>query len=69
MQRLGLQVSDKVLLQKDGILRKTENLYECNPWTITSTSGHTNRAIWVQGKTKSERLNIRRVAPNFSTGE
>eukprot|EP00804_Cyclotella_cryptica_P029420 CCRYP_013354-RA/>CCRYP_013354-RA protein AED:0.48 eAED:0.48 QI:0/-1/0/1/-1/0/1/0/77 len=30
------QPSDKVLLQNDGILRKTESQYESDPWTITS---------------------------------
>ena len=29
------QVGDKVLLQSDGILRKSESQYECDPWTIT----------------------------------
>eukprot|EP00804_Cyclotella_cryptica_P020923 CCRYP_009267-RA/>CCRYP_009267-RA protein AED:0.11 eAED:-0.00 QI:0/-1/0/1/-1/1/1/0/130 len=30
------QPGDKVLLQKDGFLRKTESRYESDPWTITS---------------------------------
>ena len=30
------QPGDKVLLQKDGILHKTESLYESDPWTISS---------------------------------
>eukprot|EP00804_Cyclotella_cryptica_P005284 CCRYP_015805-RA/>CCRYP_015805-RA protein AED:0.43 eAED:0.43 QI:215/-1/1/1/-1/0/1/0/74 len=34
------QPGDKVLLRKDGILRKTESRYESDPWTITSV--HTN---------------------------
>eukprot|EP00804_Cyclotella_cryptica_P024602 CCRYP_001613-RB/>CCRYP_001613-RB protein AED:0.45 eAED:0.45 QI:87/-1/1/1/-1/1/1/13/147 len=57
------QPGDKVLLRKDGILRKTESRYESDPWTITSV--HTNGTIRVQRGTKSERLNIRRVTPYF----
>ena len=57
------QPGDKVLLRKDGILHKTESWYESDPWTITSV--HTNGTIWVQCRTKSERLNIRRVTPYF----
>jgi hypothetical protein len=57
------KVGDKVLLWKDGILRKSGSRYECNPWTITSV--HTNGTIRVQCRTKSERLNIRRVTPYF----
>eukprot|EP00804_Cyclotella_cryptica_P028157 CCRYP_011019-RA/>CCRYP_011019-RA protein AED:0.49 eAED:0.45 QI:0/-1/0/1/-1/0/1/0/96 len=53
------QPSDKVLLQKDGILRTTESWHESDHWTITSV--HTNGTIRVQHWTKSERLNIRRV--------
>eukprot|EP00804_Cyclotella_cryptica_P013671 CCRYP_018768-RA/>CCRYP_018768-RA protein AED:0.48 eAED:0.66 QI:0/0/0/1/0/0/2/0/61 len=37
--------------------------YESDPWTITSV--HTNGTIRVQRRTKSERLNIRRVTPYF----
>ena len=57
------QPGDKVLLRKDGILRKAESRYESDPWTITSV--HTNGTIRVQCRTKSERLNIRRVTPYF----
>ena len=57
------KVGDKVLLRKDGILRKSESWYECDPWTITTV--HTNGTIRVQHGTKSERLNIRRVTPFF----
>eukprot|EP00804_Cyclotella_cryptica_P027453 CCRYP_008863-RA/>CCRYP_008863-RA protein AED:0.47 eAED:0.47 QI:0/-1/0/1/-1/0/1/0/96 len=57
------QPGDKVLLQKDGILRKTEGRYDSDPWTITSV--HTNGTIRVHRGTKSERLNIRRVTPYF----
>jgi len=57
------KVGDKVLVQKDGILRKTENRYDSDPRTITSV--HTNGTIRVQHGTKSEHLNIRRVTPCF----
>ena len=59
------KVGDKVLLRKDGILRKSESQYECDPWTITSV--HTNGTIRVQRGTKSERLNIRRVTLFLTT--
>eukprot|EP00804_Cyclotella_cryptica_P019385 CCRYP_018949-RA/>CCRYP_018949-RA protein AED:0.48 eAED:0.50 QI:0/0/0/1/0/0/2/0/74 len=58
--RLGLPACTAA---KDGILRKTESRYESDPWTITSV--HTNGTIRVQRRTKSERLNIRRVTPYF----
>ncbi len=54
-----------VLLRKDGILCKSESRYECDPWTITTV--HTNRTIRVQRRSKSERLNIRRVTPFLTT--
>jgi hypothetical protein len=57
------QPSDKVLVIKDGILRKRESWYGSEPWTITSV--HTNGTIRIQNGTKSERLNIRRVTPYF----
>ena len=44
------KVGDKVLLQKDGIFRKSESRYECDPWTITSV--HTNGTIMGQHGTK-----------------
>ena len=58
-------VGDKVLVRKDGILRKTESRYNSDPWTITTV--HTNGTIRVQCGSKSERLNIRRVIPFFET--
>jgi hypothetical protein len=57
------KVGDKVLIRKDGILRKTESRYDSEPWTITSV--HTNGTIRVERGTKSERINIRRVTPYF----
>ena len=59
------KVGDKVLVRKDGILRKTESRYNSDPWTITTV--HTNGTIRVQRRSKSERLNIRRVIPFFET--
>ncbi len=58
------QPGDKVLLRKDGILRKSESQYESDPWTITSV--HMNGTKRVQHGTKSEQLNIRRVRPYFN---
>ncbi len=57
------QPGDKVLLQKDSILHKTESQFESDPCRITTV--HTNGTIRVQRGTKSERLNIRRVQPYF----
>ena len=34
------KVNEKVLIAKDGILRKTESRYDNDPWTIVSV--HTN---------------------------
>ena len=59
------KVGDKVLVRKDGILRKTESRYQSDPWTITTV--HTYGTIRVQRGSKSERLNIRRVIPFFET--
>jgi hypothetical protein len=59
------KVGGKVLIQKDGILCKTESRYDSEPWTITSV--HTNGTIRVERGTKSERINIRRVTPYFET--
>jgi hypothetical protein len=59
------KVGDKVLVQKDGILRKTESRYQSYPWTITTV--HTNGTIRVQHGSKSERLNVRRVITFFET--
>jgi hypothetical protein len=55
------KVSDKVLIRKDGILRKAESILKKEPWTITTV--HTNGTIRIQCRTKSERINIRRVTP------
>jgi len=55
------KVGDKVLIVKEGILRKAESRYGKEPWTITTV--HTNGTIRVQCGSKSERINIRRVTP------
>ncbi len=55
-------VGQKVLLKKDGILRKAEVKYQ-GPFTITQA--HTNRTIRIQRGTMSERINIRRATPHF----
>jgi len=51
------KVGDKILVWKDGILRKTESRWVIEPWTIVSV--HTNGTIRVTRGNKSERLNIR----------
>ena len=57
------KVGEKVLIRKDGILRKGETKYHKDAWTITEV--HTNGTIRIQCGNKSERLNIRRVTPYF----
>ncbi len=59
----GYKVGDKVLVRKDGILRKTESRYDRDPWTIMSV--HMSGTIRVPCRTKSECLNIRRVTSYF----
>jgi hypothetical protein len=53
------KVEDKVLLINEGILRKAKSAYGKEPWTITTV--HTNGAIRIQCKTRTEQLSIRRV--------
>jgi hypothetical protein len=55
------KVGDKVLINKDGILCKSESIWRKEPWTITTV--HTNGTIKIQCGTKSERINIRIVTP------
>jgi hypothetical protein len=55
------KVGDKILIRKDGILRKAESIWRKGPWTITTV--HTNGTIRNQCGTKSERIHIRRVTP------
>ena len=55
------KVGDKILIQKDSILRKAESIWKIVPWTITTV--HTNGTIRIQCGTKLKRINIRRVTP------
>ena len=55
------KLGGQVLIWKDGILHKSESHYDSEPWTITTV--HTNGTIRVERRSKSERINIRRVAP------
>ncbi len=55
------KVGDKILIWKEGMLRKAEFIWKKEPWTITTV--HTNGTIRNQCGTKSERINIRRVTP------
>jgi hypothetical protein len=57
----GYKVGDKILIRKDGILRKAESIWRKEPWTITTV--YMNETIRIQCGTKSERINIRRVTP------
>ncbi len=50
------KVGDKIIIRKDGILRKAESIWKKEPWTITTV--HTNGTIRIQCGTKSERTNI-----------
>ena len=60
-------VGGKVLILKDGILRKAESPKQPEPWTITIV--HTNETIRVTSGTKLERINFRRVEPFFERNE
>jgi hypothetical protein len=55
------KVGQKVLVRKEGILRKSESIWHRKPWLITSV--HTNGTITVQRGNKLEQMNIRRVKP------
>ncbi len=55
------KVGRKVLVRKEGILRKSESIWHRKPWLITSV--HTNGSITIQCRNKLERINIRRVKP------
>jgi hypothetical protein len=55
------KVGQKVLVQKEGILRKSESIWHRKPWLITTI--HTNGTITVQRGNKLEQMNIRRVKP------
>ena len=55
------KVGDKILIVKDGLLRKAESPKQKEPWTITTI--HTNGPIRNTRGTKSECLNVQRVEP------
>jgi hypothetical protein len=55
------KIRDKILVIKEGILRKAESNYSKEPWTITTV--HTNGTIMIQCRTRTKRLSIRRVQP------
>ncbi len=55
------KVGQKVLLRKEGIIRKAESRWHKKPWLITSV--HMNGTITVQRGNKLERMNIWRVKP------
>jgi hypothetical protein len=57
------KVDDKILIVKDGILRKAESLKHKEFWTIKTI--HTTEKIRVTCKTKSEQINVQRVEPYF----
>eukprot|EP00804_Cyclotella_cryptica_P017856 CCRYP_001243-RA/>CCRYP_001243-RA protein AED:0.37 eAED:0.56 QI:0/0/0/1/0/0/2/0/131 len=46
------KIGDRILLRKEGILRKSENKYHKDPWTISTV--HANCRIRVHRGTKSE---------------
>eukprot|EP00804_Cyclotella_cryptica_P000895 CCRYP_001139-RA/>CCRYP_001139-RA protein AED:0.39 eAED:-0.28 QI:0/0/0/1/0/0/2/0/246 len=46
------KIGDRVLLRKEGILRKSESKYHKDPWTISTV--HTNCTTRVHCRTKSE---------------
>jgi len=51
-------IGQKVLIKKDGILRKAEDKY-VRPYNVTQV--HTNGTIRIRHGTMSERINFRRV--------
>ncbi len=53
------KVGQKVLVRKEGILRKSESIWHRKPWLITTV--HSNGTITVQRGNKLEWMNIRRV--------
>jgi hypothetical protein len=56
------RVGQKVLLTRDGTLRKSELKYD-GPFTVTEV--YTNGTVRIQRGTVNERLNIRRIVPYF----
>ena len=52
------KVGQKVLVRKEGILRKSESIWHRKPWLIMTV--HTNGTITAQCGNKLEWMNIRR---------
>ena len=57
------KVGDKILIVKNGIIRKAESPKEKEPWTITTVQ--TNGTIRVTRRTKSERINAQTESRTF----
>ena len=55
-------VGGKVLIRKNGILRKAEDTFQ-GPYTITQV--YCNGTLRLQRGSVSERLNVRRLMPYF----
>jgi hypothetical protein len=55
------KIGQKVLVQKEGILHKSESMWHRKPWLITTV--HTYGTIMVQRGNKLEWMNILRVKP------
>jgi hypothetical protein len=55
------EVGDKILVIKEGSLRKAESNYGKQPWTVTTV--HTNGTIRIQRRTRTEQPSIRRIQP------
>jgi hypothetical protein len=55
------KVGQKVLVWKEGILRKSESIWHRKSWLITTI--HTNGTVTVQRRNKLERMKLRRVKP------
>ena len=53
-------IGHKILIHKDGILRKAETKYE-GPYTVTQV--YCNGTVRIQRGSISERINIRRLTP------
>jgi hypothetical protein len=53
------KVGQILLVQSEGILRKSQPIWQKDPWMITTI--HTNGIITIQCRNKEVRLNIRRI--------
>ena len=55
-------IGNKILISKDGVLRKSESKYE-GPYEIIQV--YLNGTVRIQQNKMTERLNIRRIIPYF----